>query len=144
MRSLKFSTVLAVALAAHAQATRGTVSGTILDLTGAVLAGAHVSLIGVDIVTLSPMRTRRQWPRRRMTRKQELGSSGRVTHYPEVTSRANIVFRASGGHCGRNVALLDFIPQSALPQCKCGPITRYFAQNAGCPTSRWATGTGGG
>jgi hypothetical protein len=37
------------------------------------------------------------------------------------------------------VAFLDFIPQSALPQRKCGPITRYFAQNAECPTSRLAT-----
>jgi hypothetical protein len=48
MRSLKISTVLAVALAAHAQTSRGTVSGTILDPTGAVLVGAHVTLTGVD------------------------------------------------------------------------------------------------
>jgi hypothetical protein len=48
MRSLKISTVLAVALAAHAQTSRGTVSGTILDPTGSVLAGAHVTLTGVD------------------------------------------------------------------------------------------------
>src|SRR5215472_7854192 len=48
MRSLKISTVLAFALAVHAQTSRGTVSGTILDPTGAVLAGAHVTLTGVD------------------------------------------------------------------------------------------------
>jgi hypothetical protein len=48
MRSFKISTVLALGLAAHAQTSRGTVSGTILDPTGALLVGAHVTLTGVD------------------------------------------------------------------------------------------------
>ena len=48
MRSLKISTVLAFALAAHAQTSRGTVTGTVLDSSGAVVAGAHVTLTGVD------------------------------------------------------------------------------------------------
>ena len=40
--------VLTLALAAHAQTSRGTVTGTVLDQSGATVAGAHVSLIGVD------------------------------------------------------------------------------------------------
>ena len=41
-------------------------------------------------------------------------------------------FRASGGHCGRNVAFLDFISQSALPQCNAdqfSPVTRSIVHN---------------
>ena len=48
MRGLKISTVLALALAAHAQTSRGTVTGTVLEQSGAVVAGAHVSLTGVE------------------------------------------------------------------------------------------------
>ena len=48
MRCLKISTVLAFALAAHAQTSRGTVTGTVLDSSGAVVAGARVTLTGVD------------------------------------------------------------------------------------------------
>jgi hypothetical protein len=48
MRCFKISTVLAVALAAHAQTSRGTVTGTVLDPSGAVIAGARVSLTGVE------------------------------------------------------------------------------------------------
>ena len=48
MRSLKISTVLALALAANAQTSRGTVTGTVLDPTGAVVRGARITLTGVD------------------------------------------------------------------------------------------------
>jgi outer membrane receptor protein involved in Fe transport len=48
MRRLKISAVLAFALAAHAQTSRGTVTGTVLDPTGAVIGGARVTLTGVD------------------------------------------------------------------------------------------------
>ena len=40
--------VLTFALAAHAQTSRGTVTGTVLDPSGAVIGGAHVSVTGVD------------------------------------------------------------------------------------------------
>src|SRR6516162_2791551 len=40
--------VLTLTLAAHAQTSRGTVSGTVLDQSGATVAGARVGLIGVD------------------------------------------------------------------------------------------------
>ena len=48
MRSLKIASVLALALAAHAQTSRGTVTGAVLDATGAAVVGVHVSLTGVD------------------------------------------------------------------------------------------------
>src|SRR5215510_16523617 len=34
--------------AAHAQTSRGTVTGTVLDPSGAVIGGAHVTLTGID------------------------------------------------------------------------------------------------
>jgi hypothetical protein len=40
--------VLALALSAYGQTSRGTVAGTVLDSTGAVIGGAHVSMTGVD------------------------------------------------------------------------------------------------
>src|SRR6266849_398096 len=40
--------ILILALAAHAQTSRGTVTGTVLDPSGAVVAGARVSLTGTD------------------------------------------------------------------------------------------------
>jgi hypothetical protein len=40
--------VLTLALAARAQTSRGTVTGTVFDPTGAVIGGARVSLTGVD------------------------------------------------------------------------------------------------
>ena len=40
--------VVALALAAHAQTSRGTVTGTVLDPAGAVIGGATVTLTGVD------------------------------------------------------------------------------------------------
>jgi hypothetical protein len=48
MIRLKFAIVFALALAAHAQTSRGTVTGTVLDPTGAAVAGARVRLTGVD------------------------------------------------------------------------------------------------
>jgi outer membrane receptor protein involved in Fe transport len=45
---LKIVGVLAFALTAHAQTSRGTVTGTVLDPTGAVVGGAHITLTGVD------------------------------------------------------------------------------------------------
>ena len=48
MRKLEIAAILSLALAAHAQTSRGTVTGTVLDPTGAVVAGAHVSLTGVE------------------------------------------------------------------------------------------------
>jgi hypothetical protein len=48
MRSLKILTVLALGLAAHAQTSRGTVTGTVLDMSGAVVTSARVTLTGVD------------------------------------------------------------------------------------------------
>ena len=40
--------VLTLTLAAHAQTSRGTVAGTVLDPTGAVIGGARISLTGVN------------------------------------------------------------------------------------------------
>src|SRR5215472_5022828 len=40
--------LLALALAAHAQTSRGTVTGTVLDPTGAVIGGARVILTHVE------------------------------------------------------------------------------------------------
>jgi hypothetical protein len=48
MRSLTIAAVLALALGAHAQTSRGTVTGTVLDSSGAALARARITLTGVD------------------------------------------------------------------------------------------------
>ena len=48
MRMLKIVMVLAFALTAHAQTSRGTVTGTVLDPTGAVVGGAHITLACLD------------------------------------------------------------------------------------------------
>ncbi len=48
MTQVKIAMVLALAVAAHAQTSRGTVTGTVLDPSGAVVAGARLSLTGVD------------------------------------------------------------------------------------------------
>jgi hypothetical protein len=45
---LTLAAVLTLASAAHAQTSRGTVTGTVLDQSGAAIAGARVSLTGVD------------------------------------------------------------------------------------------------
>src|SRR5215469_9519572 len=44
----KVAALVALAAAARAQTSRGTVSGTVLDPAGAVIAGAHVTLTGVE------------------------------------------------------------------------------------------------
>jgi hypothetical protein len=44
----KLAAVFALAVAAHSQTSRGTVTGTVLDASGAVIAGAHVTLTGVE------------------------------------------------------------------------------------------------
>jgi hypothetical protein len=46
--SLILAAFVALVLAAHAQTSRGTVTGTVLDPTGAVIGSARVSLTGVD------------------------------------------------------------------------------------------------
>ena len=48
MNGLNLSTVLALALAAHAQTSRGTLTGTVMDSTGAVVTGAPITLTGAD------------------------------------------------------------------------------------------------
>jgi outer membrane receptor protein involved in Fe transport len=48
VRRLKIGTAFALALAVHSQTSRGTVTGTVLDSSGAVVAGARLSLRGVD------------------------------------------------------------------------------------------------
>ena len=48
MRRIKLLVALAAAFAAYAQTSRGTVTGTVLDPTGAVVAGARVTLTGVS------------------------------------------------------------------------------------------------
>src|SRR5579864_4363865 len=48
MRKLEIAAVLVLALAAHAQTSRGTVTGTVSDQSGAAVGGARVSLTGVD------------------------------------------------------------------------------------------------
>ncbi|HLJ16590.1 MAG TPA: carboxypeptidase-like regulatory domain-containing protein [Bryobacteraceae bacterium] len=48
MKRLQFSTALALALAAHAQTSRGTVTGTVLDQSGAAISGAQASLVGMQ------------------------------------------------------------------------------------------------
>src|SRR5439155_9408127 len=46
--ALKLAALLLVAISANAQTSRGTVTGTVLDRTGAVIAGASVTLTGVE------------------------------------------------------------------------------------------------
>lgn len=46
--TLRLAALLLVASSANAQTSRGTVTGTILDPTGAVIAGAHVTLTAVE------------------------------------------------------------------------------------------------
>ena len=48
MRTLRIATALVFALAVHGQTSRGTVTGTVLDQSGAVIRGAGVRLAGVD------------------------------------------------------------------------------------------------
>ena len=48
MKTLEIATVLVFTLAAHAQTSRGTVAGAVLDQSGAVIRGARVGLTGVD------------------------------------------------------------------------------------------------
>ena len=44
----QFPVLLALAVAAHAQTSRGTVTGTVVDPTGAVITAAHVTLRGLE------------------------------------------------------------------------------------------------
>src|SRR5215510_1600182 len=46
--TLKLAALLLVAMSANAQTSRGTVTGTVLDPTGAVIAGVSVTLTGVE------------------------------------------------------------------------------------------------
>jgi hypothetical protein len=46
--SLKLAVLLLVTISANAQTSRGTVTGTVLDPTGAVISGARVTLTGVE------------------------------------------------------------------------------------------------
>src|SRR5262249_27026961 len=48
LHKLLISAVFVLAVAAHAQTSRGTVTGTVLDASGAVIAGAQVTLTGVE------------------------------------------------------------------------------------------------
>lgn len=48
MERVKIGLLLTLAFAARAQTSRGTVTGTVMDQSGAVIAGARVSLIGTD------------------------------------------------------------------------------------------------
>src|SRR5260221_6284963 len=47
----KLAAVFALAVAAYAQTSRGTVSGTVMDSSGAVVAGASVTVIGTETGT---------------------------------------------------------------------------------------------
>src|SRR5262249_48170047 len=47
-RPLRLAALLLVAFSANAQTSRGTVTGTVLDRTGAVISGASVTLTGVE------------------------------------------------------------------------------------------------
>src|SRR3979490_3205496 len=47
----KLATVFALAVAAYAQTSRGTGSGTVTDASGAVVAGASVTVIGTETGT---------------------------------------------------------------------------------------------
>src|SRR5262245_35008464 len=46
--TLRLAALLLVAISANAQTSRGTVTGTVLDPTGAVIAGARITLTGVE------------------------------------------------------------------------------------------------
>src|SRR5262245_36815831 len=46
--TLRLAALLLVAISANAQTSRGTVTGTVLDPSGAVVGGAHVTLTGVE------------------------------------------------------------------------------------------------
>ena len=46
--TLRLAALLLLAVSANAQTSRGTVTGTVLDPTGAVIAGASVTLTGVE------------------------------------------------------------------------------------------------
>ncbi len=46
--SLTLAAVLMLTLGAHAQTSRGTVTGTVLDQSGAVISRARVNLTGVE------------------------------------------------------------------------------------------------
>src|SRR5215510_10460414 len=46
--TLRLAAFLLVAISANAQTSRGSVTGTVLDPTGAVIAGARVTLTGVE------------------------------------------------------------------------------------------------
>ena len=48
MRTLKMIAALTLGFTAHAQTSRGTVTGTVLDQSGAVIGRARVGLTGVD------------------------------------------------------------------------------------------------
>ena len=48
MKALEIATVLVFSLGAHAQTSRGTVTGTVLDQSGGVIRDARVGLTGVD------------------------------------------------------------------------------------------------
>jgi hypothetical protein len=48
MGRLKIATALVFSFAAHAQTSRGTVAGTVLDQSGALVRGARVGLTGID------------------------------------------------------------------------------------------------
>jgi len=48
MKRKLVAALLAILGALHAQTSRGTVTGTVLDPTGAVIGGAHVRLRGID------------------------------------------------------------------------------------------------
>ena len=46
--AIRLAAALVLAAAAEAQTSRGTVTGTVLDISGAAIAGAHVALTGVE------------------------------------------------------------------------------------------------
>src|SRR5262249_12705315 len=46
--TLRLAALLLVAMSANAQTSRGTVTGAVLDPTGAVVAGARVTMTGVE------------------------------------------------------------------------------------------------
>ena len=48
LAAIRLAATLVLAVVAQAQTSRGTVTGTVLDTSGAVIAGAHVTLTGVE------------------------------------------------------------------------------------------------